>query len=256
MSRKARLGARVGVPWRSYKEETSAKRDAYDAYLRAIREAGGEPVEISLALPAAELAELACGLKAILLPGSPADVDPGRYGAQRHRLCGKADPRREETDFALLDHAFAERKPVLAICYGVQLLNVYLGGSLIQDIPSELKTPIKHDWSSHQGPEPFHPVEIERGSRLDGPAGLGGLARRGGQAEAQVNSSHHQAIREPGRKLRVVARAPDGVVEAVEFAEQSHWVFGVQWHPERMVGDPLAVALFREFVAAARNAPA
>ncbi len=241
---------RVGVPYRTQKEELTDAGRKIEPYLQAIRLAGGEPVAISLALSAQELANLAQSLDAFVLPGSPADVDPSLFHQPRHSECADADPARERTDFFFLDHAFAQKKPVLAICFGIQSLNVFLGGSLIQDIPSELHSPIQHDWDHEQGaPEPFHGARIEPGSRL--------AEMAAGAGEARVNSSHHQAILDPGRNLRVVARAPDGVIEAVETSGDSSWVMGVQWHPERIAEtDPLAQALFRELVAAARQAPA
>ena len=161
----------------------------------------------------------------MVLPGSPADVDPARFGAPRQPECADPDPAREDTDFALLEHAFAENKPVLAICYGMQSLNVYLGGTLIQDIPIALGTPIEHD---HQddAPEPFHPARIEPGTRL--------AQLAAGATAAVVNSSHHQSVKDPGRGLRIVARTADGVIESVEWTGDSNWVIGVQWHPERM----------------------
>jgi len=237
---------RVGVPYRSTKEEVNGPREKYLLYLRAIEKAGGKPVEISLQLPATELKAKAREIDALVLPGSAADVDPAYYRATRHPKANPADPQREKTDFALLEHAFAEGKPVLAICYGIQSLNVFCGGLLIQDIPSEVKTEIQHSWENRSAgaPEPFHPVRFEAGSRL------GELA---GSAEARVNSSHHQAIRAPGKNLRIVARAPDGVVEAVEWTGGDlAWITGVQWHPERMVADALAQALFRGVVEAVR----
>ena len=238
---------RIGIPYRTRKEELSNNRDAYDKYVAAVEAAGAEPVEISLGLPTPELMKIAQDLDAIVLPGSPADVEPSRFRAARHPKSAEADAHREETDFALLKHAIAEHKPVLAICYGVQSLNVFLGGSLVQDVPSELHTEIQHSWPGHEGPEPHHEVTLEAGSRL---------AQLAGAQEARVNSSHHQAVLEPGRGLRIVSRAPDGVVEAVEWTRDANWIVGVQWHPERMVGnDELARALFRELVAAARKAP-
>jgi putative glutamine amidotransferase len=238
---------RVGIPYRTRKEELSNKRKAYDMYVAAVRAAGAEPVEISLALSAPELLKIARDLDALVLPGSPADVEPSRFHAARHPKSAEADADRERTDFALLDHAAAGHKPVLAICYGVQSLNVFLGGSLVQDVPSELHTKIQHAWSGHEGPEPHHPVTFEKDSRL---------AQLAGSQQAQVNSSHHQAVLEPGKNLRIVSRAPDGVVEAVEWTGDSNWITGVQWHPERMIaGDELARTLFRELVAAAQKAP-
>jgi putative glutamine amidotransferase len=239
---------RVGIPYRTRKEELSHKRDAYDKYVAAVRDAGAEPVEISLLLTPAELLKLAGELDALVLPGSPADVEPSRFHAARHSKCAESDPDRERTDFALLDHAISGLKPVLAICYGVQSMNVFLGGSLIQDVPSETNTKIQHAWTGHQGPEPHHSIALDSGSRL---------AQLAGANEVQVNSSHHQAVLEPGENLRIVSRAPDGVIEAVEWSGDSNWITGVQWHPERMVaGDQLARTLFRELVAASRKVTA
>ena len=245
---------RVGVPWRTRREEIEGKRDKYQQYLDAIRAAGGEPVEVLLgqALPRPEFDALVRTLDAVVLPGSPADVDPGRYGSKPHPKTAVADPARERTDYALLNQAFAAKKPVLAICYGTQLLNVYLGGTLLQDIPSELRTTIRH---SKQGlppgsPDPSHRASIEAGSKLAALPGLSELVSEGFSAD--VNSSHHQSILTPGRGLRITAQAPDGVIEAVEWTGDAHWVVGVQWHPERMKNDHLAEALFRELIAATR----
>src|SRR5580698_5412448 len=237
----------VGIPYRTKKEEVTGNRLKYETYADAVRGAGGDPVEISLGLPRDELKRLAGTLDGVVLPGSPADVEPSLFHALRHPECAESDPDRERTDFALLENAFAEHKPVLAICYGIQSLNVFLGGSLVQDIPSELHSPIEHQWhGSKQGtPEPFHAVRIESGSHLKQIAGAD---------DARVNSSHHQSIFDLGRNLRVAARAPDDVVEAVEWTGDSNWVIGVQWHPERMIStDPLAKGLFANLVAAARK---
>jgi putative glutamine amidotransferase len=240
---------RVGTPYRTRKEELSNKRDSYDKYLAAVQSADAEPVEIPLGLSPAELENLARTLDAVLLPGSPADVEPSLFHAARHPKTADPDAARERTDFALLDHAISEHKPVLAICYGVQSLNVFLGGPLVQDIPSEVHTKIQHAWSGHEGPEPHHIVTFDPRSRL---------AQLAGANQAHVNSSHHQSVLQPGRNLRVVAHAPDGVIEAVEWTGDANWIVGVQWHPERMVAaDELAKSLFRELAAAAaaRKAP-
>ena len=102
-----------------------------------------------------------------MLSGSPSDLDPSLFHAERHPQTAPADPDRERTDFALLEHAFAQNKPLLAICYGIQSLNVFLGGTLVQDIPSEVGTKIEHEWDDENGaPETFHPIRIEPGSQL------------------------------------------------------------------------------------------
>src|SRR5262249_39480955 len=227
-SRDASRAPRVGVPWRTAKEEGDHNLAKIRYYYDAIEAAGGEPVAVSLALSPGELKGAARSLDAIVLPGSPADVDPARYGAPRHPRSADADKLREDTDYALLDDAFAAGKPVLAICYGAQLLNVCLGGSLYHDIADEFHSPLR---PSREGlppgaADPVHPAKIESGGEIAQFAAACGLENSGGRFEARVNSSHHQAIRDPGRGLRVAAHAPDGVIEAVEHAPHKHWVIG------------------------------
>jgi putative glutamine amidotransferase len=175
-------------------------------------------------------------------------VDPREYGQSNSGKSEPADYKREETDRAILKHAFREGKPVLAICFGCQLLNVYLGGTLIQDLRSETDTKIAHrrkDLTPEPPDDPQHAARFEAGSRL---------AALAGAPYAKVNSSHHQSIERPGRQLKVTGRAPDGIVESVEWTGDATWVTGVQWHPERMAGDPLAERLFSELTEAARAA--
>ena len=241
---------RIGIPYRTQKEEVAKDRSRYDLYVEAVRRANGEPVEISLNLLTSELKGIARSIDAFVLPGSPADVNPALFSAARHPHCADPDPARERTDFTLLEEAFGDQKPVLAICYGIQSLNVFLGGTLVQDIPSELHTSVQHNWVGRQqgAPEPFHSAQIDAGSRL---------SRLASASDVRVNSSHHQATRELGSNLRVAARATDGVIEAVEWTGDANWIVGVQWHPERMVqADVLAQALFRDLVTAARRVPA
>ncbi|HUK52744.1 MAG TPA: gamma-glutamyl-gamma-aminobutyrate hydrolase family protein [Candidatus Binatia bacterium] len=241
---------RIGVPYRTLEEEKAgaAKSAKIEFYYRALRNAGAEPVPISLETPAAQLADLCAGLDGFVLPGSPADVDPALYSAARHPETAAPDAARERTDYALLDHAFATGKPVLAICYGNQLLNIYRGGSLIQDIPSELPEHLQHEKADGETRDPEHAVLLETGTRLAALAGATG---------ARINSSHHQSIRRAGSGLRVTAHAPDGVIEGVEWTggpglPAAGWILGVQWHPERMEGDSFAASLFRELVGAAQ----
>lgn len=241
---------RIGVPWRTAAEEAANRRSKIDRYLKAVERAGGEPVLVSLASGSDVLKRAAENLDAVLLTGSPADVDPAHFGAARHPAAEAADASRERTDFALLEHALAAAKPVLAICYGIQSLNVFLGGSLIQDIPTEIGTRICHSPEEDELPDGTETPDAMHGANI----GFGRVYSLAGAAQAVINSWHHQSVLDVGRGLRVTARAPDGVVEAVEWMDDSNWVVGVQWHPERMPGDALADALFRDLVACARLA--
>ncbi len=238
---------RIGIPWRTSQEEAQGLLPKIRNYTEAVQAAGGEPVLLSLAEPEA-LKEQLPSLDGFVLPGSPADVDPAEYGATNHGNSAPADPPRERIDRAILDHAFAQKKPVLAICYGCQLLNVYSGGSLIQDLRTETGTKIAHRKKDLPVPpedDPRHEARFVAGSRLHALAN---------GARADVNSSHHQSIKNPGRHLRVTGEAADGIVESVEWTGDANWVVGVQWHPERMPGDVLAGKLFEDFIAAARAA--
>jgi len=239
--------ARIGIPWRTSQEEAEGKLPKIRHYMEAVGAAGAEPVLLSLAHPETLEGELQ-GLDGFVLPGSPADVEPGEYGAANHGKSVPADLPRERTDRTILSHAIELRKPVLAICYGCQLLNVYLGGTLIQDLRSETGTSVAHrkrDIVPEPPKDPLHEVRFTADSQL---------ARLAGATHAVVNSSHHQSIEKPGRDLRVTGHAEDGIVESVEWTGNANWVVGVQWHPERMPGDALARKLFEEFVAAAQAA--
>ena len=234
---------RIGVPWRTSIEEMRGCRGVFEKYLRAVREAGGQPVEISLSLRPAALNKMAESLDGFVLPGSPADVEPRRFGSPSRAQNANPDKRREHIDDGLLDHALVSGKPVLAICYGVQLLNVHLHGTLVQDIPSEIRHAMDHDGGERRN-ESQHLIRIESGH----------LAELAGGVSARVNSSHHQSVGKPGRGLRVAARTTDGVIEALEWTAGPGWALGVQWHPERMPEDPFAAALFRRLVREAQGA--
>jgi putative glutamine amidotransferase len=244
---------RVGIPYRTSAEEASGENRKHEDYCRAVRNAGGEPVAISLRLSDADLKALVGSLDAFVLSGSPADVVPARYGAPRHTNCGDADAARERADRAAIEEAFTAGKPLLASCYGIQSLNVFLGGSLVQDIPSEVPGALRHSTEGlpKDSPAPVHSVRIEPGAIL---------AELAGAQEVRVNSSHHQSILKPGRGLRVTAVAPDGVIEAVEWIGEGagangNWIVGVQWHPEHAIheeqGDAFSESLFRAVVRAA-----
>ena len=217
---------------------------ALPQYEKAVRGAGGEPVRIELDQTPVEVMRQIERCHAVLLPGSRADVDPGKYRADRHEKTAPADSKRDRVDELLLEDAYNKSKPILGICYGLQSLNVYRAGSLVQHIESA----INH--SAGRAVANAHTVKIEPGSKL---AGIVGAS----QAMA-VNSSHHQSADVVGKGLRVVARSPDdGIIEALEGIAPGHFVLAVQWHPERSVNDGPEVAesahaIFRAFIAAAK----
>jgi putative glutamine amidotransferase len=221
-------------------------------YAGAIVRAGGEPVEIALTLDNHEIARLATLCDGVLLPGSQCDVNPEKYGQPRHPNTADPDALRDNADELLIQDAYNMRKPLLGICFGLQILNVWRTGTLLQHIATKV------DHSPGSAVQHAHRVLVDPVSQLArilapvvSPAGDG---RPGAPLELMVNSSHHQAADLPGDGLRVVARcAEDGVIEAIEGLDPDHFVLAVQWHPERMPDDPAAQALFRAFVDAARQ---
>ena len=229
---------------------------AIPQYERAVELAGGEPVRIRLDQSSAEILKMMEQCDGVLLPGSKADVDPSRFKAAGSPHTAPADPRRDVVDDMLLDEAFRQRKPVLGICYGLQSLNVYRGGALIQHIPDFLpratRTKVNHE--AGKSVAVAHRVEIVPQSKLaDIVSTKDGNATNGDGLVIPVNSSHHQSADMIGEGLRIVARCvEDGIVEAVEGTSPDHFVLAVQWHPERSVEDDApSQAIFRALVEAA-----
>lgn len=239
---------------------------ALPQYAEAVRRAGGEPVEVPLHAAPEEVARLASQCAGVLLPGSPADVDPEKYGAARNPKTAPADSLRDNVDELLIQDAYNLRKPLLGICYGMQSLNVWRTGTLRQ----HLETPVNHQ----AGKQVLraHPAAIAADSVLGSivaPAVLDttqpslspgeetseghGPVEEPRELVVPVNSSHHQAADTVGDGLRAVAHCPDdGVIEAVEGTQPEHFVLGVQWHPERTYDEePVSRALFAAFIAAA-----
>ncbi len=238
-------------------------------YTRALEEAGAEPVIIPLDPPPDDLAKHLMACDGVLLPGSRADIDPEKYGKTRHPMTAPADPLRDNVDELLLQDAYNMRKPILGICYGMQALNVWRTGSLIQDVFAQAKTKVPHNAGAKVAQA--HVIAVEPDSRLG--AILGAVARaetepslvpgdetseghsgiEHADIEVKVNSSHHQAAETVGDGLRISARCPDdGIIEAIEGTAPGHFVLGVQWHPERTYNeDPASRAIFRAFVRAA-----
>jgi putative glutamine amidotransferase len=240
---------RVGIPWRTREEERQRNVEKLNYYFEAVRRAGGEPEHVSLGLSNEKLREQASKLDAFVLPGSPADVDPALYNEPRHPRTKTLDADRDRTDSTILDHALATHKPVLAICYGCQILNVYQGGTLVQDIPAEKPGADQHGKTDLAAGLTTKDLEHEAGLTPGSQ-----LQKLAGGTDVTINSSHHQSIDRPGENLRITARGVDGIVEGVELQSPDDWVVGVQWHPERMPEDAFAQRLFADFVGAARKA--
>jgi putative glutamine amidotransferase len=212
-----------------------------DDYVKAIWEAGGLPLLIPVLPGEASTSLIDCADGFLLTGGG--DVDPALYGEKPLASLENVDPRRDVIESAIVRTSIDRNRPLLAVCRGVQMLNVALGGSLIPDLPSA-------GLGSHQqaGPsaDAHHEVSIDPDSRI---------SRVFGGATTAVNSFHHQAVRTEAPVLKAVAWASDGLVEAVELADRSHWVVGVQWHPEMMFSNhPAQLELFRALVAEARAA--
>lgn len=211
-------------------------------YSEALEAAGALPVHIPLIPKRDYITSLVEGLDGVLLPGCDTDMDPAYYGEDPHPKLRRVVQEKDETELLVLEHAERLNLPVFAICYGAQALNVSRGGSLIQDIESEVPNCIQH---SQVGPvdRDSHMIEIDAGSLLEGMAGKG-------ITSAKVNSHHHQAIKQPGRDLRVSAKANDGVIEFIEDTRPGRFAIGAQWHPEVSYWrDGLSRALFETFVA-------
>jgi len=213
-------------------------------YSEAVEAAGGLPVHISLIPQREYISSVVDQLDGVLLPGSDSDVDPLRYGAEPHPKLGTVQSIKDETDLLVLEEIEDRRLPLFAICFGMQVLNVSRGGTLIQDIGSQMPRAIKHE----QGPprdRPSHRIELAESSLLSS------LAR---SVTVVVNSHHHQALETVGRDLAASAWSSDGLIEAVEDPRTDRFVLGVQWHPELgWQNDHFSQALFQRFIDTSRD---
>jgi len=219
--------------------DRDASRRERNDYVAALELVGFERQEIVILPPGA----CADGDFDGVVIGGGCDVDPARYGQQiRPDARVKLDPDRDATDFSLFERARSSQTPTLAICRGLQVVNVALGGTLIQDLPTERPSEVVHETAQAGKTRLDHRVRLAPGSRL------AAIAR---SSDLPVNSRHHQAIARPAPGLAVSAVAPDGVIEAVEAAHP--WMIAVQWHPENLAAtDGASRRIFEEFARAVR----
>ncbi len=210
-------------------------------YPEAIYAAGGIPVLLPLIAEPDYLDHLWPLLDGLVLSGCQTDLDPRRYGEAPHPKLGPVSEERDRFDWLLLERAHADKLPVFGICRGFQTLNVFRGGTLIQDLPSQRPSPIAH--ARDDAPTAFvHEVRLAPHSVLNDAAA---------ELRVPVNSSHHQALRELGRGLVPIAWSEDGLIEGFQNENwDEHRVLGVQWHPERLwQSDAFSRRLFHDFIA-------
>jgi putative glutamine amidotransferase len=209
------------------------------SYTEAVTAAGGIPVLIPLGLGEADLQTIFNRIDGLILPGG-GDVEPRIYNGQSHETLRDIDPERDRTEIIMARLAIENRKPILAICRGLQVLNIALGGTLWEDISSLVPGTIDHEsLNGHPRNHLAHTVSVNPKSSL---------ARHLGRTKSWVNSYHHQAIRDLATGLTTIATSSDGVIEAVEMTEHPYAI-GVQWHPENLVkDDPAMLSLFRGLV--------
>jgi putative glutamine amidotransferase len=213
------------------------------AYAEAVQWAGGVPVLLPATLDARRQDELMDNLQGLVLTGG-GDIDPSLYGEPAHPETKGISARRDNFEREIIRRALERRMPILAICRGMQMLNVALGGTLYQHVPQAFGDTVQHDQVAAGLPrhELVHPVEVRAGTLLGNIVGSGAVG---------VNSMHHQGVRSLGMHLVPVARAADGLIEAVEAPALGPFVMGVQWHPEELIADSQAARrLFDSFLAA------
>ncbi len=209
-------------------------------YSDAVEAHGGVPVLINLIPKEGYINGVLDDLDGILLPGSDSDIDPHYFGEQPHANLGSVVTEKDETDLLVLAEVEKRGLPLLAICFGMQALNVSRGGSLIQDIESQVDGHIKHQQGVPRARNSHHLV-VEEASLLG--------RMSAGNGSVRVNSHHHQAVGRLGDNLKATARASDGIIECVEDTREGKFVVGVQWHPElSWADDRLSGKLFETFV--------
>jgi putative glutamine amidotransferase len=213
-----------------------------DDYIRAVEKRGALPLLLPVSSRKKCVEEMVELIDGLLLIGSQSDVDPSSFGREPHQRLGRINPARTRFEIELVKAAIKKEKSVLGICGGMQAINVALGGSLIQDIPSQVKGAIQHSQRGDPAP-PFHTVKVEKGTMLNSIIG---------KERIRVNSTHHQAVERLARGLIRNAWAEDGITEGIEKPDH-RFCLGVQWHPERVADkDANASNIFKAFINKAR----
>ncbi|MBI4785588.1 MAG: gamma-glutamyl-gamma-aminobutyrate hydrolase family protein [Chloroflexi bacterium] len=211
----------IGIPTRTLNSSEIDFHATAWTYPHALETAGGAPVLIPLRLAEDTLRAIYARLDGLLFAGG-VDVHPKEFGEDTQPFCGEIMPERDAVELKLIRWALQDKKPLLGICRGIQMINVAAGGSLYQDIPAQIPNALHH---SHRPGDPYdlrvHSIEIDPQSRLARAIGT----------QAHVNSLHHQSLKEIASGFHIVARAPDGIVEAIE-ADDDRFALGVQFHPE------------------------
>lgn len=221
------------------------KYEVRAAYAEAVSRAGGLPFMLPYTEDRQLFEQYADRLSGILVTGGAFDVPPEMYGEAPQPKLGALKPERSHFELSLIRVAIQRKLPILGICGGMQLLNVAYGGTLIQDIGSELPMSKSHE-QTHDRTQPAHPIEVRDKTIL--------AECMGGRGQAMVNSTHHQAIKKLGAGLLVSATSPDGVVESIELPNHEHFVLGVQWHPELMIDTvPPHLGIYKTFIHRARE---
>jgi len=214
------------------------------AYSEAIIRAGGLPILIPVEFPVSNITSLFNQMDGLLLSGG-GDVSVAFYNGESNPTIEGVCEERDQLEIELLKNAIKAKKPVLGICRGTQLINVALGGTLYTHVPEQFKTEIIHNTPEEKGRDCLvHEVELDPNSKI---------GKITGQNRISVNSFHHQAIRTIAPKLRVTARATDGLIEAVELAGDPFGVIGVQWHPECLLELQPHLEIFKAFTAACQR---
>lgn len=220
-------------------------------YCEVLEAFGAIPFHICLIAGENYIAEAMQNLDGILLPGCNSDVDPLLYGEEPHPKLGSVIPEKDETDLLVLAEAERLKMPVLAICFGMQILNVFRGGTLFQDIESQIPNCIKHEQGIPQARN-SHTIKVEEESLVS--RLITKMGKDKANIKIKVNSSHHQAIKKIGNNLKETAWANDGVIECIEDTREDRYNFGVQWHPElSWKTDELSKKIFETFVEQCAN---